>query len=622
MIRPGSIESFSLDGSRVTFDCERGVLCLTAYRADVVHVAFFPGDPVALEMWGIEATPEAAPVETEMTADAVHVSTGVLTVGVDRASAQLTFTDAASGVLLRSTDVALEPATVSDEGTHHLHLTFDAPDDESYYGLGQHQDGRLDHRGKEVLLWHDYEAEGGEIVAVPFMVTVRQAGSGYGFVLDNPSRAKVTPGVDGKTTWWAEVADAASFFVIAGASADAIYDAYRFLTGASPLPPLAAVGYIQCKQRYESRDELMRVARTYREKGYPCDVLVVDWFHWKTLGDLDLDETFWPDAAGMNRELAAMGYHMMISCWPRFMKESTHYDTLEAHGWFMKQSDGTTLYGTPADERGALIDTTNPEAAAWYWNTLRDSYAAKGFTSWWLDEDEPDVCPHAYFLHAGTGARVHNVYPLTHTRAVYEGHRRDLSERCLILSRSAYHGAQKNGTTFWSSDIHPTWDVLRRQVPTGLNFCASGFAWWSSDIGGWQALPDALAADESYKELLIGTGDVPKVVGTRLDYPELYVRWFQFGVFCPTFRAHGTRPANEVWSYGEEAERVLVKYLELRYRLLPYLYSLAWRTHVTGAPFMRALFMDFPDDARVRDVADEYMFGPAFLVAPVVTQGR
>ncbi|HUW55802.1 MAG TPA: TIM-barrel domain-containing protein, partial [Planctomycetota bacterium] len=351
------------------------------------------------------------------------------------------------------------------------------------------------------------------------------------------------------------------------------------------------------------------VARAYREKGCPCDVLVVDWFHWKVLGDLDLDEAFWPDAADMNRELAAMGYHVMISCWPRFMKESRHYATLEANGWFMKTADGTTLYGTPEDRRGALIDTTHPDAAEWFWNTIRESYAAKGFSSWWLDEDEPDVCPHEHYLHAGTGARVHNVYPLTHTRAVYEGHRRDLGERCLILSRSAYHGAQKHGTTFWSSDIHPTWDVFRRQIPAGLNFCASGFAWWSSDIGGWQALP----GDESRT--------AADFLARHPDYVELYIRWFQFGAFCPTFRAHGTRPENEVWSYGPDAERVLVKYLKLRYRLLPYIYSLAWRTHRTGAPFMRALFMDFPEDENVRDIADEYMFGPAFLVAPVVTQG-
>jgi alpha-D-xyloside xylohydrolase len=162
--------------------------------------------------------------------------------------------------------------------------------------------------------------------------------------------------------------------------------------------------------------------------------------------------------------------------------------------------------------------------------------------------------------------------------------------------------------------------VLRRQIPAGLNFCASGMAWWSSDIGGWQALPDQ-PVDGAYRALLLEGGDAKGAPASRKDYPELYVRWFQFGAFCPTFRAHGTRPENEVWSYGKEAERILVKYLELRYRLLPYVYSLAWRTHQTGAPFMRALFMDFPDDPNAGEVADEYMFGPVFLVAPVVEQG-
>ena len=630
MIRPGTVKLVSQDGSTVTLDCETGRVRVTPYRANVVHFAFFPEkrgqDPFVRStlrayrqkgpdpfspMWGIEAEPEAdLDVKLETGREVCHVRTDAMTIELERRSAQVAFLDPAGEVLLRSADYALEPADVSGESTHHLHLSFDAPDDERYYGLGQHQLGWMDHRGKEVLLWHDYQAAGGEIIAVPFLVTIRQAHGGCGFVLDNPSRAKVTPGKDGKTTWWAEVADAISFFVIAGETADEIYEGYKFLTGATPLPPVAALGYIQCKQRYRTRDELMQVARTYREKRYPCDVLVVDWFHWKTLGDLDLDGESWPDPKGMNDELREMGFQTMISCWPRFMKESTHYDTLEANGWFMKKPDGTTLYGTPEDRRGALIDTTNPDAAAWYWETIRKSYAAKGFTSWWLDEDEPDICPHGYHLHAGTGARVHNLYPLTHTRAVYEGHRRDLPERCLILSRSAYHGAQKNATTFWSSDIHPTWDVFRRQIPAGLNFCGSGMPYWSSDIGGWQAL----SGEES--------PTMAELLSRHPDYVELYVRWFQFGAFCPTFRAHGTRPENEVWSYGAEAERILVKYLKLRYRLLPYTYSLAWRTHRTGAPFMRALFMDFPDDPNVRDITDEYMFGPAFLVAPVTGQGK
>ena len=430
---------------------------------------------------------------------------------------------------------------------------------------------------------------------------------------------KAVPGVEGHTVWQAEMGEAVSFFLITGEETDDIYRGYRCLCGAAPLPPRRGLGFIQCKQRYASQEELLEVASKYKEKGCPCDIFVVDWFHWKVLGDLSLDTKFWPDSAQMNRELEEMGYETMISCWPRFMKERENYEFLEKKGGFMKDARGNTVYGTPEDQRGALIDTTNPECGKWYFDTIKKNYGDLGYKYYWTDEDEPDISPHESFLHAGTGARIHNIYPLTHTQCIYEGHRAAFSHRCLTLSRAAYLGAQKYGTTFWSSDIFPEWDVLKRQIPTALNFCASGMPYWSSDIGGWQALPDE-DTEEDYSKLLIQTSGSGKVAVTKKNYTELYIRWFQFGVFCPTFRTHGTRRNNEVWSYGEEAEKILVKYVRLRYRLMPYIYSLAFWTEQTGAPFMRALWMDF-SDGKSALTGDEFMFGPALLVAPVTEQG-
>jgi alpha-D-xyloside xylohydrolase len=600
--------------------CQNGQLRISFPADNIIHYCLTATGAARESAWGLCPAPDGAtPVLAsrdgrELTASRIGVQLG-------DTPGRVTFRTGDGRVLLDLVSAALEPATVSGESTFHPQAAFAAPAGEAYYGLGQHQAHWMDHRGQDVRLWHDYASEGGETIGVPFLVTNR----GYGVVWNNPSRTTLRPGIDGLTRWQSEVGEAVSFFVIAGATTDEIYAGYRALTGVTPLPPRGALGYIQCKQRYASQAELLTVARTLRAKRIPCDVLIVDWFHWKTLGDLDLDPEPWPDPAAMNRELQALGFRVMISCWPRFMKESRHYAELERRGWFMKQADGTTLYGTPEDPRGAVIDTTNADCRRWYWDTIRASYAARGFTAWWLDENEPDICPHPYFLDAGTGARVHNLYPLTHTQAVYEGHRRDLPERCLILSRSAYLGAQQHGTTFWSSDIFPVWDALQRQVPAGLNFCASGFAWWSSDIGGWQAFdwkrPAWVKADPEF-DPLIKAPDSIEWLRAHPGYVELYVRWFQYAAFCPTFRAHGSRPENEVWSLGEEAERILTNYVTLRYRLMPYLYSLAWRTHTTGAPFMRALFMDFPDDPKVRDLKDEYMFGPAFLVAPVIQPGQ
>ena len=493
--------------------------------------------------------------------------------------------------------------------------TFAAPADEHYYGLGQNQEGYLDHRGHVVRCAHDYNAPSGQSVCVPFVVTNK----GYGIVWDNPSATTVAFGFNDTTRWTSDVGQRVSFFVIAGATYDEIYAGYRLLTGDVPMLPKSAYGYIQCKQRYTSQQELLAVAHGYRDRHYPIDDLVIDWFHYTKMGEMDMDPARWPDPAGMNRQLHTMNFHTMISVWPRFVPEDRFYDTVKQHGWFEQLADGTPTNGLPYDRAGADIDTTNPDAAKWYWETVRENYVAKGFDSFWADETEPDLPPNGSYFHVGPGTQFFNVYPLFHTAAFYNGFRKDLSTRALILARDSYLGAQHNGTIFWSSDIPGNWDTLKRQVPTGLNFVASGMPYWSTDIGGWQYLP---ATHTPERPPLLDPSDARENVGHYDDYPELYVRWFEYAAFQPNFRAHGSRPQNEVWSYGKQAEPILVKYLRLRYELMPYLYSLAHTTHENGAPFMRGLFMDFGNDPKVAGIGDEYMFGPAILVAPVVEQGR
>jgi alpha-D-xyloside xylohydrolase len=502
----------------------------------------------------------------------------------------------------------------SDAPFYQVGATFASLDDEHYYGLGQNQEGFLDHRGHTVMCWHDYDATGGQSIGVPFVVTNR----GYGMIWDNPSKTTIEPGFNEQTRWMSQVGDRVSFFVIAGATTDEIYSGYRLLTGATPMLPKAAYGYIQCKQRYASQEELLGVAKGYRDRHLPADVLVVDWFYYTQMGQMDFDPTKWPDPAAMNRQLHDMGFETMISVWPRFAPGSRFYDLLLQKGWFEHLADGTPTDGLPYDRAGSDIDTTNPAAARWFWDAIRDNILSKGFDALWADETEPDLPPNDSYFFIGPGTRYFNVYPLFHTAALYDGFRRDLNHRALILSRDAYLGAQHNGTIFWSSDIYPTWDTLKRQIPTGLDFTASGLAYWTNDIGGWQYLP---AVHHPANPPLLDPSDARDNVGGYDDYPELYTRWFEYAAFLPIFRAHGSRRYNEVWSYGKQAEPILEKYLKLRYQLLPYIYSLGYNTYRTGAPFMRALFMDFPNDPQVADLRDEYMFGPAFLVAPVTDQG-
>jgi len=510
----------------------------------------------------------------------------------------------------------MAPQEVNGEATFRVGASFADTRGTHYYGLGQNQEGQLDLRGRTIDCRHNYDAPAGETVCVPFLVTNR----GYGIVWDNPSTTAVSPGLNGRTTFQSKVGERVSFFIITGQSADDLYAGYARLTGATPLPPKAAFGLIQSKARYESQAELLGIAEGYRKRGYPLDVMVLDWFYWTRMGQLDVDRAAFPDPQAMNKQLHDAGMHSILSVWPRFERESRYYDMLAARGWLLKDKDGKPADGLAvrSDRAGALIDSTNPEARRWFWEKIRDNLASQGFDWFWLDETEPDLVPDGYFYSIGSGDRYHNLFPLVHTAGVAEGSAKDRPGfRNLILARAAYLGAQASGALFWTSDVQSTWEALRRQVPANLNMAASGIAYTSSDTGGWQ-WPSGPAPE---RPVLVDPAGATAMAASYRDYPELFVRWFQLNSFTPTLRIHGQRPATAIWEYGSAAEPILADFLRLRYRLIPYLYAMGFQTYRTGAPFMRALFMDFPDDPQAATIGDQYMFGPAFLVAPVLDQG-
>ena len=622
------------------------------YAPNVVRVSLslLKQDALAAPGYGIIAAPQAAgwSVESAATGEVLRSSRLVVTVAPEPVSHPPTGTQADIakffngsvpwvGISIKTPDgkqlVSLEDWQMSvpnhkdgnsdilydrrpaDPPFYQVGVTFSSAPDEHYYGLGQNQQGFLDRRGHALRCAHDYNAPAGQTVCVPFVVTSK----GYGLVWDNPSATTVGFGFNDSMKWTSDVGQRVSFFVIAGDDYDEIYRGYRLLTGAVPMLPKSAYGYIQCKQRYTSQQQVLDVAKGYRDRHLPIDDLVIDWFYYTKMGQMDMDPKFWPDPVAMNAQLHAMNFHVMISVWPRFIPEDRYYATILEHGWFEKLADGTPTNGLPYDRAGSDIDTTNPEAARWYWNVVKENLVSKGFDAFWADETEPDLPPNGSYFYVGPGTEFFNVYPLFHTAALYDGFRRDLKTRALILARDSYLGAQRNGATFWSSDISGNWDTLKRQVSTGINFTASGMPYWSTDIGGWQYLPETHVPE---RPPLLDPSDARWNIGHYDDYPELYTRWFEYGAFQPTFRSHGSRLENEVWSYGKQAEPILEKYLRLRYELMPYIYSLAWGTHETGAPFMRGLFMDFGSDPKVADLGDEYMFGPALLIAPVVEQGR
>ena len=599
---------------RFVFPVPGGHLAFVPYGPNVIRVTYTTGtdDPLIPSGWGTIASPSG---ETAWTVAGDTLKSSAMVLKVNKADGTFTATRPDGGSIVHYLGGKLTPTTLSGQPTLRVDAGFSADADEHYFGLGQHQNTPVDLRGLKLRVWHDYYAERGgrQTVGFPFLVSTRH----YAILWDNPARTQAEIAVDGKTTWSSEAGTAVAFYLMVADNSDGIYTQYRALTGTAPLPPRAALGLIQSKARYASQQELTAVAQGYRSRHDPCDILVVDWFHWNKLGDLALAPKAWPDPKAMNAQLHGMGFHTMITVWPGFATGSLNSDEVIGKKLVLTNADGSVA-ANPKDgmHRDATIDSTNPAARVWLWNKVRNGYRADGFDYFWMDETEPDIEWHNMFCHLGPCAFVYNIYPLVHTSSLYEGLRSVGNERVLILARDAYIGAQRNGTTFWSSDIHPSWQALQEQIPTGLNVCASGLPYWSSDTAGWTGLPRA----SHPQHLLLDPSDARDTVGQDDDYPELFVRWFQYSVFCPTFRLHGSRKHNEVWSYGKAAEPILVKYLKLRYQLLPYIYAQARKAEQTGAPFMRALFMDFPSDPNVLHLNDEYMFGPAFLVAPVTSQ--
>jgi alpha-D-xyloside xylohydrolase len=383
------------------------------------------------------------------------------------------------------------------------------------------------------------------------------------------------------------------YFFLNGPSLDNVVHQYRTLTGKAPMLPKWAYGYWQSKEKYNTQDELLSIDKQYREKKFPIDCIVQDWYYWSPYpqGSHQFDEKRYPDITATLKQLHKDNFHIMLSVWAKFDPGSANYDALSKAGY---------LY--PSDWGRGFYDAFNPKAGSLYWQQINNQLFTKGFDGWWLDASEPELDMNAFRFYntaAGKGADVLNAYPLEHTGNVYRGQRDVTSDkRVVILTRSAFTGQQRNSAITWSGDIAASWKVFADQIPAGLNFNLSGLPYWTTDTGGFFV---------SYP----GGCDNP-------EYRELYARWFQFSVFCPIFRSHGTNTPREMWQFGSEIEQVLLKYDNLRYRLLPYIYSMAGMVTQNDYTMMRALPMDFTNDTKVRNIADQFMFGPSIMACPVL----
>ena len=573
-----------------------GVMRIQVSTDSIIHVVYSPTSAIPKQP-GYVVTKTAWPVpqwKMESNSREVILTTSRLKVVVIRRDSTIAYYDLSGKKLVQEGPKTMTPARVNGENTYHAEDNISIyGSEEAFYGLGQHQAGVWNYRGESVDLSQDNTS-----IAVPLLVS----SNGYGLFWNNTSRSRFNNRFVHSLYISSEVADVIDYYLFYGPEFDRIIAAYRELTGAAPMFGKWAYGFWQCKNRYKSQEELLGVAHKYRELHIPVDNIVQDWFWWTVKGEFVFNKNY-PDAREMIADLHRNHFHLMISVWPYFDPGTATYADMDKRGYFIDRTKVRAFH--PAGM--AVYDATNPHARAYYWNLMDKALFQIGADAWWLDTTEPETEGRDENLmlnnklYIGSGARYANIYPLMTTTAVYDGQRKASDQkRVFILSRSAFAGIQRNAVTAWSGDILSDFETYKRQIPAGLNFSLSGIPYWTTDIGGF----------------FIGNPDDPA-------YRELFVRWFQYGTFCPIFRVHGTRTTNqnELWSYGPDTESILVKFDRLRYELMPYIYSVAWMTASESYTPMRPLVMDFRTDLRAQNIGDQFLFGPALLVNPVTEPG-
>jgi len=569
----------------------RELVDITVCSPSVVHVVATPNGPEKgnhPQPWMLDAQQSCpgAPSQFAQNDKSASLTTGKLRVEFSLTRGNISFFQIEGTALLHEGDGVprtYEPVDLNGEQTWQITDRF-APDaTEAFYGLGQHQSGLFNYRGATLELGQDNTD-----VAIPLLVSSK----GYAILWNTAALTYVDNRFPLELKFSSIAGPAVDYYLIYGPEMDTIIHQYRTMTGHAPMLPKWAFGFFQSKDRYVSLDEIQQIAKRYRDEHIPLDGMVQDWFWWKTEGD----PVFNANYHDVPKDLDALHQehiHAMISVWGLLDPASETYKVLDSQHDLVP---GAHVY-----------DATNPGARDAYWNHLTGKLLSQGWDAFWLDSAEPEeYWPHfgdailrSKQLAIGNGAEYTNIFPLMHTLGVQDHWKAATDQkRVFLLTRSAFLGQQRVGATVWSGDVYSTYWGLSHQVPAGLNFALSGYPYWTTDIGGYWPAYD-------------GKTQIA-------DYQELYARWFEFGAFCPIFRSHGHRPENEIWTYNK-VEPTLITYDKLRYRLMPYIYSLAWKVSSEDYTIQRPLVMDWRTDPNVRNLGTQFMFGPALLVNPVLT---
>jgi len=567
------------------------------YNDKIVRILKQPeGVKDVKKSFSVIKSPETVKLSVEQKNEVISVKSQSLKVDVNRQTGKIVIFDSKGRELVADKSSDFTPVKDGTNDSYTVLQTFSLDKDEAIYGLGQQQNGKLNQRGEKIMLRQENMK-----ICIPFI----QSSKAYGLFWDNYSPTLFEDGDNGMS--FKSTGLCVDYYIMCGKNSDGVITQMRDLTGQAPMFPLWAYGYWQSRERYTGQQELLDVVKKYRELGVPLDGIVQDWQYWST------DNAYWnainwgnpqfPDPQKMIDEVHRLNAHIIISIWPSFGRKTGLYQTF-------KEKD--MLFGIqsfPVDDSVRVYDAFDPEARNIYWNAINKNLFSLGMDGWWLDATEPE---HANIkesdfdqkTYSGNLRDVCNAFPLATVGGVYDHQRATTSnKRTFILTRSAFAGQQRCGAVCWSGDVDGNWQSLKKQIPAALNFSLCGIPYWNSDIGGF------FIRERDFKNPLQNDG-----------YKELYVRWLQFAVFTPMMRSHGTNAPREIWRFGEKGGKfydAIEEYIDLRYQLLPYLYSTAWEISKYAGSFMRPLFADFSNDEKTYAMDNEYLFGKSFLVAPV-----
>jgi alpha-D-xyloside xylohydrolase len=545
-----------------------------------------------------EKLPELS-LDRQDSASSLVLSSKALRVEVSKQDGNVVVLETSGNAVLKEAGTSeLVPVQYGSDQGYGLHQRFALTPTEGIYGLGQHQDGAMNYRGRSVTL-----VQTNTEAAIPLLVSTR----GYGLLWDNTSKTVFKDGPEGLTVT-SDIGDNLDYYVVDGRSIDGAIAGYRQLTGAAPMYGKWAYGYWQSKEHYHTQDELLAVAKEYRKRGIPIDNIVQDWNYWGGMRDwsgMSFTPDRYPDPDQMVKTLHDLHLHLMISVWAGLGPDTAIHKEMDQKGFLFKPTGWAGF---------KFYDAFNPEANELYWKYLKAGLYSKGIDAWWIDSTEPDIInalskeSSEYEMkrvqdnHLGSWARTLNAYSLVMTGALFDHLRKENDrERAYILTRSTFAGQQRNGATTWSGDIGASWEVYKKQISAGLNHSMAGVPYWTFDIGAFVLGSYDGVFDRGIKEPA---------------YQELYTRMFQLGAFSPIFRAHGSEGPREVWTFGKFSN-ALEKADGWRYRLMPYIYSQAWQVTAHGQSIMRGLPMDFPSDPKTYGIDDQFLFGPSIMACPV-----